>query len=271
MVSKYAAPFRILHTLLALTLFAAASSLFAAQNVDHSLWGRVLQQYVDDKGFVDYDGLLANRDKFDQYVQSLEATSPANDPTQFSSQQQQLAYYINAYNAMVFNGVLARGPERKSVWRGLISGLNFFVRMDITLGEEKTNLKKLEDKIIRAQYQDPRIHAALNCASVSCPKLIKQAYLPETLNQQLDEVMRGFVNDTLHVTIDSGKKAVALSKIFDWYGSDFIDFENAQGNTAGSKDSRLIGYINRFRAADNQIPMDYEVSFLPYDKGINTQ
>ena len=263
--------FRLLFLLFGLGI--SASGGLQAQSVpaiDNSLWAEVLDQYVDERGFVDYQSLNKNRMLLDQYVAAIEVNGPETSPEQFPSDAHKLAYYINAYNAMAFKGVLDRGPEQKSVWSGLIPGLNFFVRMKIKVDGNKTNLKSLEDDIVREQFGDPRIHAALNCASIGCPRLIKQPYEAERLDQQLQAAMIEFLNGAQHVQVNTAKKQVGISKIFDWFEEDFIAYEKAQGNTEGSKDHRLIDYINRYRSAADQIPTDFKVRILEYDKRINS-
>jgi len=243
------------------------SSSVAFERFSHDDWTAVLQRFVDDKGFVDYQSLASDRTVFDRYLASVEQMSPVSDPQLFPTKADALAYYINAYNAHVFNGVLERGPEQKSIWRGLISGLNFFVRMAIIVGGEETNLKKLEDRTIREDFKDPRIHAAINCASISCPRLPRIAFEGDTLNDVLDGAMREFVTTPTNVAADAGKSMVMLSEIFDWFESDFLEHEERNGNAGGS----VIDYINRYRAADAQIPDNYKVKYLRYDKGINKQ
>ena len=180
-------------TLLVLSPVAAAVEPFS-----HDDWTAVLQEFVDDHGLVDYEGLAADRAVFDRYVTAIRSTSPKSHPEIFPSRAESLAYYINAYNAQVFHGVLARGPEPDSVWTGMVSGLNFFVRMKVEIGGEPMSLKRLEDHLIREQFQDPRAHAVLNCASISCPRLPRQAFTPERLDEQLDTAMRQFVADPRH-------------------------------------------------------------------------
>lgn len=243
----------------------------ADQGVDayHAKWTTVLEAYVDETGFVDYDGLLADRGTFDEYVAWLDATGPRTHPRRFEGRATQLAFYINAYNALVFEGVLARGPERKSVWRGLISGWAFFRGMDVRLDGEVTNLQTIEDVLIREGFADPRIHAALNCASVSCPRLPREAFQPATLEAQLDTAMREFVRDHVRFEAESGTESgtAYLSKIFDWFEEDFLAFEQAMGHPGPA----LINYVNRYRGADAQIPAGARVRFMDYDKGINAQ
>lgn len=233
----------------------------------HHDWQEVLQQFVDSKGFVDYQALARDRAVLDRYLLSIHSHSPESHPNLFATSDHALAYYLNAYNALVFEGVLARGPEKDSVWSGLISGYNFFSKMKVVIGGEKTNLKKLEEQKILAVFQEPRVHAALNCASVGCPPLSRNAYRAETLETQLQAAAERWINDPYHCRVDPDSQTVTLNKIFDWFRSDFIGHEKRQGNPEPS----LIDFVNRFRPEDQQIPTDYTVRFSTYDKRINDQ
>ena len=253
-------------TLLALALAAAPAALGAGFSYDD--WSKVLGKYVDARGYVNYDALAKDRGDFDRFIAAIEKTSPRSNPEMFPTRNDQLAYWLNAYNAQVFKGVLARGPEKESVWKGgLVSGYSFFVGMDIVLGGEKLNLKKLEDKYVREGFKDPRVHAALNCASKGCPRLPQTAFLPEKLDQQLDEGMSGFVAEKRNCTIDDAAKTVTLSKIFDWFSKDFLAYEEAHGDPGGTQ----IDYANRYRGANPKIPRDYKMKFFDYDKSVNRQ
>lgn len=234
---------------------------------DNDDWSGVLDQYVNEQGFVDYQALNENREQFDRYVHSIKTNGPKSNPDLFPTQNDRLAYYINAYNALVFEAVLNRGPEEKSVWSGLVSGLNFFIRMKVMVDGEQTNLKKLEDDIIRDGFKDPRIHAALNCASISCPRLPRVAFEAATLDQQLEDAIVEFVNDDRHVRVDHDTKMLYISKIFDWFEDDFIEYEKAQGN----ENPNIKNYINRYRSPDAQVPVGYKIEIIKYDKGINKQ
>jgi hypothetical protein len=229
-------------------------------------WDSVLSAFVDDRGAMDYAALARAPQSLDRFLAAVERTSPVSHPALFPAREDQLAYYINAYNAWVFRGVLARGPETVSVWKGgLVSGYSFFVGMDIVVGGEKTNLKKLEDKTIRAGFADPRIHAALNCASRGCPRLPRKAFEPATLDAELNAAMREFVAEARNVSADAAARTVKLSRIFDWFRGDFLAFEKRQGNP----DPNLLDYVNRYRAADAQVPRDFRVRFAEYDKRLN--
>ena len=228
-------------------------------------WNEVLKSYVDDNGFVDYAGLRENRQALDRFVEKIETTGPQSDPDLFPTREDKLAYYINAYNAQVFKGVLGLSPKAKTVWGFTKTGLGFFVQMKIVVDGQKTSLKALEDDIIREGFKDPRIHAALNCASVGCPKLPGKAFEPEALGEQLDAEMTKFVSEARNCTIDSVAGTVTLSKIFDWFRGDFEEYEDRHDG------GNLIDYINRYRPTDAQVPEGLEVEFFPYDKTLNRQ
>ncbi len=197
----------------------------------------------------------------------LETIGPETQPNLFPTREDRFAYYLNGYNALVFKGVLSRGPEQKSLWRGLISRLRFFVMMKVQIDGQRMNLKNLEDRLIREQFKDPRIHAALNCASISCPRLPRHAFAPASLSEQLDAAMAEFVGEARNCTADEGVKTVTLPKIFDWFRGDFLDFERSQGNA----DPNLIDYVNRYRPGNAQIPREYAIKFFKYDKVINSR
>lgn len=248
---------------IALTVPGRATVLFS-----HEDWSRVLAKFVNARGMVDYHALAKDRGDLDRYLAAVERTSPASAPALFPSRNDQLAYYLNAYNAQIFKGVLARGPEQDSVWTGgFISGKAFFNDMKITIGGQQTSLKALEDDVIRAGFQDPRIHAALNCASKGCPRLPQSAFDPAQLDRQLDAGMTEFVAEARNVSIDDAAKTATLSKIFDWFEKDFLAYEKRQGNP----DPTIIDYLNRYRPAGAKIPSGYDVKYVDYDKSVNKQ
>jgi hypothetical protein len=261
-----------LAALTVLTGFAVSSSPAPANGApfegsfSYADWTAVLEAHVDERGTVDYAALHREPRTLDRFLAAVERTGPKSDPGLFPTPNDRLAYYINAYNAWVFRGVLARGPEKESVWKGgLVSGYSFFVGADVVVGGEKTNLKKLEDKTIRALFADPRIHAALNCASRGCPRLPRKAFEPATLDAELDAGMKEFVTEERNVRVDAAARTVTLSKIFDWFDSDFLAFEKNHGKTSPN----LLDYVNRYRAADAQVPRELRVRFADYDKRLN--
>jgi Protein of unknown function, DUF547 len=236
-----------------------------ATTFSHEDWATVLKNVVDERGLVSYQALARDRAALDRYLEQIRTTSPANRPELFPTRDDELAYYLNAYNALVFGQVLAREPGLETVWGMTGTGLSFFGLQKVTVGGKRMSLKTLEDEVIREGFQDPRIHAALNCASISCPRLPREPFLGESLGEQLDAAMKEFVADERNVRQEAGR--VFLSKIFDWFGGDFLAFERKKGVEAPS----LLGYINRFRPADAQLRSDLAITFLDYDKRLNRQ
>jgi Protein of unknown function, DUF547 len=246
---------------------AAARAAAVAAPFSHADWTVVLAKYVDARGMVNYNALAKDRATLDRYLAAIEQHSPVSAIAMFPSRNEQLAYYLNAYNAQVFQGVLARGPEQESVWKGFISGKVFFNDMKVSIGGQSTSLKALEDDVIRDGFKDPRIHAALNCASKGCPRLPQAAFAAATLDQELDAGMREFVAEARNCTVDAATKTATLSKIFDWFEKDFLAYEERQGNANPS----ILDYVNRYRAAGAKVPRDYDVEYFDYDKSVNKQ
>ena len=220
---------------------------------------------MDDRGLVDYAALARDRTALDRYLVAIAGSGPESTPERFPTRDHELTYYINAYNALVFAGVLDLGDDADTVWGGLIDGYPFFVAAKYRIDGRKINLRNLENKIVRARYGDARIHAALNCASLGCPRLPDSAFRPGSLDDTLDAAMTEFVSDPRHVRVDDDAEVVHLSKIFDWFRDDFVDDERE----AGVEDPNVIDYVNRFRGDAPAIPRDYTVKTLKYDERLN--
>jgi len=250
-----------------LALMPAAPVEGANMDFSYDDWQETLEAFVDDKGFVDYDGLRDDRIALDRFLGELRAKGPHSTPDIFSDREDRLAYYINAYNALAFEGVLSLDPDVSTVWGFSKTGYGFFVRMKVELDGQKTSLKKLEDDLVREGFKDPRIHAALNCASAGCPRLPQEPFLAATLDEQLDAAMKEFVSEERNCSVDTAARTVTLSKIFDWFRKDFEEYPKPLGQGGGE----LIDYINRYRSTDGQIPTDFKIKFATYDKSLNRQ
>ena len=183
--------------------------LLGAQEIDHQLWDQLLRTYVDDAGLVDYEGVQSQRDLLDAYLASL----TASDPTPLDSKAQ-LAFWINAYNACVFKGVLDH-PGIASVQD--VKG--FFDNIRYPVAHASLTLNEIEARG-RARG-DWRIHMAVVCASSSCPYLRHEAYAADRLEEQLTEQAKRFLADeTRGLRLDG--RTLGLSKIFKWYAKDFV-------------------------------------------------
>jgi len=237
-----------------ITLILASSPAvgWTTERVDHSLYGELLEKYVHD-GTVNYAGFKAEENKQDQYLQHLEGVQP-----QKLSRNEQLALYINAYNAYTLKLVLTGYPNIKSIkdlgtlwtspWK------KEFVRLE---GKIMT-LDDIEHGIIRPRFQDPRIHFAVNCAARSCPPLNSEPYRGDILDQQLDGATKAFVNNPERNYLK--ESTLYVSKIFDWYGGDFKD-----GIVAFFLKYASDGMRSRIQGIGDGI----KVQYLPYDWTLN--
>ncbi|MCM8570897.1 DUF547 domain-containing protein [Gramella jeungdoensis] len=215
----------------------------SAVKLDHSTWNELLQKYVTDEGMVDYQGFKKDREKLDKYLKMLSD----QNPDESWSTAELLAYYINLYNAYTVDLILRNYPVNSikdidSPW----------TKEFIKVGDTRISLGGLENSILR-KMKEPRIHFAINCASISCPKLMNEAYNAENIEEQLERATREFINSDKN-EISSG--SAKLSSIFDWYKGDFTE----NGET-------LIGYVNRY--ANIKIDPGATISYKEYDWNLN--
>lgn len=229
--------------------FAAASS----GSSPAAAWDELLKRHVDDDGRVAYDEV--DRSQVERLYAALARSSPANQPERYPTPAAREAYYLNTYNVLVWKGVLDRLSGQFSVGQ---EKARFFYLTKYVVGGEAMSLYHLENAVLRSRFQDPRIHMALNCASAGCPKLSRDAYLPELLDEQLDRETRRFVSEARNVAYDDTSRRLHLSSIFDWYRADFGDGEQA-----------VIAWINRYRAESDRIPATAQIEYVPYDWSLN--
>ncbi|MEL6193356.1 MAG: DUF547 domain-containing protein [Bacteroidota bacterium] len=200
--------------------------------------------YVTD-GKVKYDR-LANTTALDDLIKQVEETSLLSQ-----GEASIKAFYINAYNLLVIKGALSGYPLSS------VQDIpNFFDRKDYIVAGARVSLNQLEKDILFPNFPDPRLHFVLVCGALGCPPITDFAYVPESLDQQLDRQTRLALNDPAFIRLNAAKKEVGLSQIFSWYPQDF----------GGSK-ANIITYINQYR--DTQIPASAGVSYYPYDWSIN--
>lgn len=167
--------------------------------------------------------------------------------------EQPLAYYLNLYNVVMLKAVLEKRAANPS-WKPSDENYGVFKEQRVKLKEGMKSLDYLENEIIRKQYKDPRIHAALNCAALSCPPLLNEAYEPDRLDQQLEQNFKRFVNDPTRNQFDDARKVMKLSSIFQWFAADF------------GGPSAVPGYIAKYRPGNYS---GWKVEYLPYDWNLN--
>jgi thiol-disulfide isomerase/thioredoxin len=243
----------------------------------------LLNKYVGDNGKVDYGRWKDNAADvaaLDRYLSTLTNATPDTRADLFKTPTDKLSYWINLYNAVVLREIIRRWPldsvtdAKVNTTSFVRSGKGFFYDLELAIGGQKMNLYDIENKIIRAQFKDARIHFAISCGSSSCPLLRKDAFDAEKLEGQLDQASSQFVNDGKNVLVDDAKKQVVMSKIFEWYNDDFVSFTKQRAKTkeAGVVDFALL-YANAPLASKlmDAKSKSYKVVFLDYDWNVNKQ
>ena len=249
---------RFVLSLLCLPVFSSA--VVRAQDFDqtHSMFDSVLETYVEN-GQVNYAGLKRHRRELDRYLSSLAAVPEKTFKTW--PRPDRLAFLINLYNAATLQLIIDHYPVKSIKDIGGFFRGPWKQRVVRLLGKTIT-LDTLEHEIIRKQFDEPRIHAALVCAAQGCPPLRPEAYIGARLEEQLGEQMRTFLADSTknHVNVRSGK--ISLSRIFKWYGKDFTK----NGKTLlGS----LAPYWPDQAAARLKSRSDWDIVYTDYDWSLN--
>lgn len=199
-------------------------------------------------GKVDYAGISQDRGQIDELYQQIGEMSLKG-----TSDAEKKAFYINAYNIITIRQIVAHYPVKSPM-----DVKGFFDQKKHTVAGEQFTLNELEKKKLLEPYQDPRVHFVLVCAAVSCPPLANFAYRADKLDEQLDEKTQQALNSGSFVRVSRDQKKVELSKIFEWYNSDF------------TRDSpSLIAYVNQYR--DQKIPSGYQVRHYEYNWQLNNQ
>lgn len=219
----------------------------------HELFNLVLQENVD-KNLFDYANLKENPKNLEDYLNQLASAEP--DKMSF---YEQMAFWINSYNALIIKGVIDHYPT-KSVQKVKLFG-GFFSRLKFNVAGEMYSLNQIEHDIIRKEYVDARIHFALVCASKSCPPLENSVYQPDQIEEQLEEVTLKFISNPDKVRLDRDKRILYLSKIFKWYKEDFTEGYD------GVKDF-LADYLPQ-EDADFVVRKDVKIHYLNYDWSLN--
>ena len=227
-------------------------NVYAGDFKAYESFNTILENYVDSSGMVSYKGIRENPYSFSEYFDFIANVSPRSHPSSFKSRADEMAYWINAYNALTIK-IMLDNPKANSILD--ISSFLIFKKRFI-VGGEKMSLNKIEHKILRKDFQDPRIHFAINCASLSCPPLGNRIFLGETLDQQLDEQTRNFITNMANVKIDHNDKVIYLNKIFKWFAKDFNDVRSFVSKYLSDKESY-------------NIIKDYRIKYFDYDWSLN--
>lgn len=213
-----------------------------------SAFNSLLKTHVNAKGIVNYNSFKKDELKLDSYLNYLNKTIPQKN----WSAAKVKAFWVNAYNAYTIKIILDNYPL-KSILNIKKKGKDAWNIPFAKVGGETYTLNYIEHKILRKNFNDPKIHVAVNCASGSCPQLGNYAFTEANYESKTDELMKKFINDTKRNKIS--EKKIQLSKIFEWFKGDF------------TKRGSLIAFLNKY--SNTKIDAKAGVSFLKYDWNLN--
>ena len=250
----------LLPALLPRTGFAADNEMPAFDH-SHKSWSQLLASYLNDQYRVDYKRWHGDQKRLDAYLNDLQKVSLTTYRSWSANQRK--AFLINAYNALTVKLILNHYPVA-SIRKigGFFSNpwkMEFFSLLDGKI----RSIDPIEHEWLRKdpELRGPRIHAAVNCASISCPVLQSEAFVAERLDQQLDAATRQWLADPQKNRYDPTKKTLYLSKIFDWYEEDF-----------GDSDEGILAFVKRYGPQEwskQWPPGKIEIDYLDYDWGLN--
>lgn len=231
--------------------------------IDHAEWERLLSKHVDQNGRVDYAGWkksAADQERLNRYLNSLSTA----DGGVKAKRESQLAFWINAYNAVTIRGILREYPTtsiRNHTPR--LFGYHIWKDLKLYVGGKPYSLDQIEHEVLR-KMNEPRIHFAIVCASISCPRLLNEAYAPKKIEIQLAANAKDFFSREQNFRYDRLTNRFHLSAILDWFSEDF-----------GSNQAEVLNAISEWlptesaiRAARTSSP---NVSYLDYNWNLNRQ
>jgi len=244
-----------LSLLLALFMFSCGNSpapdfsSSTSEPISHELFDELLAKYVSVEGNVNYKAMLEDKEVLDDYLSQISNNAPSDK----WSKNEKLVYWINAYNSFTIKLILDNYPIESigDLHSSVVSKV--WDKKFFAIGGKDMNLNTIEHEILRKEFQEPRIHFAIVCASKSCPKLLNEAYTAEKIERQLTSQVKAFLVDDFRNKLSEEK--IELSKIFSWFEADF------------TKEGSLIGFLNLY--APVKIKEDAKVIYLAYDWGLN--
>ena len=236
------------------------AELVSMDDIDHSSFDKLLKKYVDRDGYVDYfawQRSRADRSSLQNYLSMLSRATPSKK----ASKDAQLAFWINAYNAVTLEGIMQVYPTssiRKHTAK--LFGYNIWQDLPLWVGDNKYSLENIEHKVLR-KMKEPRIHFAIVCASVGCPRLRNEAYFAKRLEKQLADNSKDFFSRSQNFRMNGNR--LYVSSILKWFASDF-----------GASQAARFQYLQPYlpdAAKQVAVQSGTRISYLDYDWLLNDQ
>ncbi|WP_422360696.1 DUF547 domain-containing protein [Reichenbachiella sp.] len=235
-------------------LILIAPFLIKAQP-SHDAFDVLLKKHVNNQGGVNYKAFKNDEQKLNSYLENMKQNAASDS----WNDNEKLTYWINVYNALTIQLILKYYPVKSIKDIGSTIQIPFVnTPWDVEcfeVNDKELSLNNIEHGIIRKEFDEPRIHFALVCAAVSCPKLLNEAYEANRLDEQLTTQTKSFLANTSKNKISTDR--LELSKIFNWYGGDF------------RKNGTLVDFLNQYTSVE--IDKKAKTSFMDYDWGLNEQ
>jgi hypothetical protein len=222
-------------------------ALFQVAKPNHDVLNKLLNTYVNNAGVVNYKAFLKDKSILQQYLKSL-----ANVKVNALSKDEQLAFWINSYNAATIDIILKNYPVKSIM--DISNGKVWDQKLPYTFAGKSYTLNEIEKVKLLEELGDARVHFAVNCAAISCPKLLNKAYTAANVQSLLQANTQAFLNNTEFNQISPTK--TQLSQIFNWYKADFV---KAEGSVAA--------FINKY--AKVKIKENTSLSYINYNWSLN--
>ncbi|WP_026902643.1 DUF547 domain-containing protein [Pedobacter glucosidilyticus] len=227
----------------------SSSGLEILQNSkpNHAVLNKLLNTYVNSAGIVNYKAFMKDKLTLQQYLKSL-----VNVKVSTLSKDEQLAFWINIYNAATIDQILRNYPVKSIM--DISGGKVWDQKLPYTFAGKSYTLNEIEKVKLIEELNDARVHFAVNCAAVSCPKLLNKAYTADNVQSLLNANTSAFLNNTEFNKLSPSK--AQLSNIFNWYKADFA---KAEGSVAA--------FINKY--AKVKIKENTPLSYINYNWSLN--
>ena len=244
-------------------------------------YAAALGTYVDDQGMVNYRALKAYPEKLEAFLSQVEQL----DRKVYDrwTEKQQIAFWINMYNALTLKAIITHYPIKSSWKMSLLYPKNsirqisgVWDKLEFTVMGRKMTLDNIEHDTLRKLFNEPRIHMALVCAAMGCPPLLNEPYTGMELGVQLDGQTRRFLRNPEKFRIARDENRIYLSSIFKWFGEDFVQTYGRDGKFSGQDkaEGALLNFISHHldeKDRESLITGKYAIKHLDYDWSLNEQ
>jgi len=262
--------------------FKTGPAAVAVKPFSYEDYGAVLAVFVDTQGLVDYQALKANRQRLDVFAAALGTLTPAVYSNW--NEKDQIAFWINAYNALTLEAIIDHYPIQASLLKSVIFPTNsirqipgVWTELQFEVAGKEVTLDHIEHQILRKQFSEPRIHMALVCAGKGCPPLRNEPYTGDRLDEQFIDQTKKFLAQQDKFRIDRLKGRLYLSPIFEWFGGDFVRTYGGKATPRAGRSTEEKAVLNFIAAHleandhDYLSTANYSVAYLDYDWSLNEQ